>query len=1716
MSEVPSDNGEQSPADKALAKEAKPRLASEIPQEPDAAIEEAPTPSATESKDKPPKARRRTRWWWRWTKRLAVAGLVARVLLWLFLEHLADFGAGFAGLSVSWRSASLSINGLSLHIEDLVVRDANDEQAPPLLTAQDVLADLSMRQLLGGQLSVVDASIAGARVTVHRGADGQLRLPKSWLEPAAVAVPEPDAQADDAPFSFELPCWIHSTRLHDLQLDFVDNMVAPARKYTGKLDLDVADLGFPDRNGSIMLRMHAPQLCDELFVHTQVQAQTSLAKCEFQAAVRGFRPQKFALPQDVLAILQNAHVVDVRLAGNLSAEVLASAPRQPALAGTVDFGLSLDGIERSTLACNLGPTEVTASGTVDEGMVTPFSLTLQIDNVVDVVRLEEGRLELSDARFAVTARLVAKSMTCGRLRPMLKAAGLSLPDCGIDLNASLDADFGDAMSIDLARITIGSANGGEQVALDRFAVRDLRTVDDTLAIGSVVIVGPDLPVRLEADGSLAIAGLHLASAPTTTSPEVPAAGATPATTPPVITLPKIRLGSLNWSGARLAYTDSSFKPAADLVLRDLSVTADAITIGEAAPPGRLLVSFAVPDVVRRCTAELTVHSRASGLKADLQWTTDGMTLRGLQPWLQPLGIETELTDGTLALTLGADVEFTAQGIHADAQLVNVKLLDGDSKWLSLRSARGEGMVIADGTFDAGTWTVRDPFVKAHRDQAQVLHALGLQIGAPAAPPAPTSPSPASPSPTAPATNPSPSAALQHGKLILDRTTLAFSDARFPDRVFSIGLDASIGANDGLGAAVPVHATIRLDRAVKSCTLDAELQLQPTQTSLRGTFATTGMQGSELAMLLPDGIACTLDNGSVHAAFDAVITHRKSTAINSSLRDIRLMDGDTELAAIDEVVVKIPLIRDDELHIEDAHIAGMRAVVTMTQDALHVPGFSIAQPKVPAATVAAPQPPAEPNAATDSQPAPEPPPPLKLPKLRIDALALKLDRLELRDRRGKDAEPIVLGAGIELREPWIGDAAADEPAPMHVVISGKVLPLGATLVANTTVDPFDLTPTIDVDFSLSGIDTTQLARVSPALAEQLRGEAKSLSATAKLHAVLYLKRREPSVFDFNRPFGAEVVVENFVVKDAAGEKPFLSIASIDAIVRAVDTRSGSVLMRSVTIDEPVLRVEKDANGTHVAGFRLPPAKAATTETKSESPRPSAAARANPTGEFAVDRFHLLGLQVDYRDATTEPPTHLSLTDTDVELRRFSTRAFTEPRPMAFSIAVRGGDVELERRILRSSLIAGVLSSGANALVGSCNQHELVQRAMLDEFTAKGQLQLFPKAKGRVNFALHEFELAALRGLAKSAGVDLADGLYDMSARLDLLGHDGLTLQSQNVFTYLALDEPPNGPIATYLRLPAPLQSILFLLRNSDDQQRIAISVRVPADGIRKGAIASLAIESLLKLIGDATTSVGNRLINAGTAGFAGGQSQVPDLAAEVSFAAGSPLPTTDTLSEMAAALRSDETLTIVLTHELGQADQQHAHELANPTAEVLHATLTRLAARRAQLEARRIPLAAEVVALYAAGKSHEAIRKQAELGEVDDNLGELLAALDQTIDQLGNRNPRKSLRRTRTAALALAEARLDAVSSHLLRACPDLANGTGLLVPRIERRPGRGVPIADSTGAGRIVAVLRRRTAQDLPAQRVKSTRTEPRTLDPEGFTPVPPVADPSNRAFNSR
>jgi len=314
--------------------------------------------------------------------------------------------------------------------------------------------------------------------------------------------------------------------------------------------------------------------------------------------------------------------------------------------------------------------------------------------------------------------------------------------------------------------------------------------------------------------------------------------------------------------------------------------------------------------------------------------------------------------------------------------------------------------------------------------------------------------------------------------------------------------------------------------------------------------------------------------------------------------------------------------------------------------------------------------------------------------------------------------------------------------------------------------------------------------------------------------------------------------------------------------------------------------------------------------------------------------------------------------------------------------------------------------------------------------------------------------------------IEDGLFDANIRLQMQGNAGSQVRSNLTFTWLGLTEPPGGPISTYLKLPASLDTVLFLLRNEADEQRLQVQMHVPASGAPASAIAEAAVEALALAIGDAVAHSPMRLFRGlqGTVGL-GGQDKIPP--AVLRCAPGVTQPDLAPLPALLETVADDAACTFVLTHELGAGDVEHAARLANPPAATVQGSIANLRRRYAALEQERELLAAETAAAYAAGHVQDALVRHGELREVDTRIGELQATLDEGVEMLTATGPRAVARRTRQAAAAIGDARLEVAHNVLLeRLGPAAAR-------RIEVRRARGVPSAGVAEGGAVVVTVRR-------------------------------------------
>ncbi|MBL9076050.1 MAG: DUF748 domain-containing protein [Planctomycetes bacterium] len=1576
----------------------------------------------------------------RWRRRLlwcAVALVAARLVLALLLPWLVGLAASAGGLTIECRSVRLSLSGGWLRLDDVVLRDAAaPADSTPLLTAHEVHADVATWQLLRGQFAIVDVILGGARVHLQHAADGALLLPRAWVAPADAAPAPAVAPTAAAPWRFDLPFTAASIRVHDLQVTLAEATTGVGRRFT--IDVDATDLGHRERPATIDLRGHAPDLFDECWLSATVTARGRELQAQWRARVRGLRPSEVPWLDGPMGP-PAPHVFGLDLDGALTALAHATAADEPpAITARTALRVQLDERQRLALDVQAGPSE----GTTSWGL--PFSVALHGEDLVGALQLTGGRATVDADGFALHTTLQAEQLTLRLLAPWLTSLGVHVPAAGLAATAALAAqNRAGTWSATVSALQLGSAE--QRLELPRLQVDGVRPDADGLALGTVAIDGPTLGVVRDRDGGVTVAGVRF-TAPTAAARAAPPTA--PVSSVPFV-WPRLRLDSLAWQGLQVEFQDLAL-PAPAAVSLQAEVIGAQLALGAAAGPGTLAVRLGIPDAVETLRADLTTTPSPTGLTVAAELTAERATARAFAPWLARAGLTPSLQDGRLRARAELSLDAAGGATTLAARLADVRFRDGDELLFGLRRCEGNGLATGPGA-TLGAWTLDEPFLAVQRAADGTTSAFGITFGpAPAPAPPPTTPTPAAP----PAASP-PATGLRHGELALRRAVVRFTDhtTAAPTSV-ALGADLSLGAAEG-GEPAPFRGELRFDPGVGAVGLQGSLALGPARGQLDLDLDAAGLRGRGLQPMLPLHLTCTLDEADFTGSLRVRWGDPAPSAVTATLRGLSLRDRGAELVALDLADLQLAECTGERLHVVRAVVHGLRAVAGAHDGALLLPGLRVAPTPAPT-----PAPSQSPDAA---------PTPVVLPALAIDELSLGIDRLTWRERGPTDGAPVELQARLELAAPWATAADLTATPPCRLVATASAKPLVGELTASVELQPFALAPTAVFTLRAAAIDTTQLPAIAPRLAGRVAGTCTAGTFTATGQARLALRRRDPRLFDFANAFGAELQLDDLDLREAPDGASLVHVDEIAVDARAIDPRTGDVLLRLVEVEGPRLLLRHGPDGLDLGGVRLLPAAPPAATATAPAPAALPPASDGPAPEFAVDRLQVAGLEVTFLDGSTTPPTVLPLQDCELRLQNATTRARTEPRTIAWSALLRGGDVPLERRVLRSSVFAGVLGSAAGMLAGDRDEHEPEHRPLVDAITIRGELQPFPAPVGQISAEIDAFELPALRGLAKAGGVDIADGVLDLELEAKLRGNQGIDLRVRPKFTWLSLSEPPGGPLSTYLKLPAPLDTVLFVLRNENDEHVLPLRVEVPGQGLSTGAVTDAAVNALVRLIADAVAGAAFRVsgVVTGAVGLGGGE-DLRSLVGALEFPPGEPLPSGGSLDAVLAAATDDPGLAIVLQHELGRGDVARAAELAAPPRAVVEDCVARLRAERSQRQRQRDEVAVHLAALYAAGRMQDAWQLQETLAGLDRQLGELVQTLEDALQLLAGENDRALRRRARAAAAGLAEHRLAAVRAQIVaRLGPGAAD-------RVEWRPPRTVETAGLDGGGRVIAGVRRR------------------------------------------
>ncbi len=749
----------------------------------------------------------------------------------------------------------------------------------------------------------------------------------------------------------------------------------------------------------------------------------------------------------------------------------------------------------------------------------------------------------------------------------------------------------------------------------------------------------------------------------------------------------------------------------------------------------------------------------------------------------------------------------------------------------------------------------------------------------------------------------------------------------------------------------------------------------------------------------------------------------------------------------------------------------------------------------------------------------------IPHVELGAFELELAQLRIVDASAPpEAEPLVLSGRIATPGPAVL-ISADSAAlpPFEIFLEASAPPAIGSVRADLALAPFRDEPGLVFEALAKGLSSSGLVATLPALERWIGpGALEGGQAHTRLETHLNWRRRGPLDFGYADGFAGELrIAATELLASPDGER-LAGLEQINVDWRRFVPATLELHVEVLELVKPTLHVVQRAEGIEVFGVlvRTPVDDVAPSEGGSgagdgasvdgnsseslaleqdpsfgaETPSGAAAAAGDVAQSAAaepvrvqtigpataagsevagapdvpllrIDTLVVRDIDVRYEDQTTDPVTIVPLNQLDLEVRGLTSSALTEPVAIPFSLYLGAGAVPLPERSASRSFLGG-LTSAAGALIGTNSEPTATQmRPLFGELALIGRIAPAPRPTGWARLDLDGFELAGLRGLARQSGVTIRDGVLDARVRVDLEADGVLEVDTTSTFTHLSLSEPSNGPISRFLRLPAPLDTVLFTLRNQDGEQRIPLDFRVSDGGVSAGAIAGRATTALAGLITDAIASSPLRLTGGLTDIVGLGSDAVPADAGVpkvvVTFEPGSVHLMPEAvrgLKQIARRLADDDELRVVLEHRLCAPDLQRSSILANPSVDDARDLAMHLGERRDEIARRRALLAVQVRSAFALGLVEEAERLRAQLLAAEIEFADVEEAIDHMLALLRPGAERRAERRTRAAALALGALRQVEVRDALIElGAPKGEN-------RIEIRRARYEIAAEERGA----------------------------------------------------
>jgi hypothetical protein len=1309
-----------------------------------------------------------------------------------------------------------------------------------------------------------------------------------------------------------------------------------------------------------------------------------------------------------------------------------------------------------------------------------LKLVLAVRDVAENVQIVGKATPFADVP-AATVDFDASGVRAEVLRPYLAPLGIEPTLRAGRFRATLEASgadlAGDApkVAVTLRDVRLDD-NGAGLLNMQSVRVTGLKRdpAIGAIEVAQVAATGPSLTVRrIDAD-TVELPGLRYrrAKAPAAAAPTAAETPPTTATAPPAAVLPVVRVGKLTWGGANIRLEDRSVEALEPIDLSDARLDVEGFVLdlrpdAPPAPPGKLSARFSSPGVATAVQLDGTLTPRQRSLSADVAVGAAGLNLARLAPFLKPFGVEPRLTEGSFKASARATVAQLDQAVRLSGEVSGVELKDRDVRLLAMEHAGADRVDLTSKGYDVGDVTISRAYARVERDADGGIIAAGVKRLPPAPTTRPTTattqPAPAT---TQPANDPFSILATLPGAT-LNALKVESAELDWVDRAgrkpveLKVATTASLRSfslNQPKPRVAEYELAVSVPGMAERVSVKGTIEPQADSLGLAADVNAEGLNPAALAPYLPEGVEPTLTGGTFKASTRVTVARHPDGGVKGSVGVAGLVlrgsdAADAPLAALDSF--DVDLARHDpatgDLALARVALGGFELRSTREADgALTALGLRLVpQPGKPGEQAGAP-------AAT--RPAEAPAVDVKeqveqakraMPLLSLDTLDVRLKRVSFEDKLRK-AAPVALA---DLRV-WndgpvrlLGPKPESNP-PARINIAGAVEPAVNRFQIAAQAQPFAERPTAKITVDAGGIDGDGLSRIAPELAAMIDGHGlKDGRFKTTLEAEASVRRRGPTQIDLSRGLELTFALTDTALRDGESGPVLAGVGGVRGEQVKVETRTGDVTVRSLDVTNLVANAWREADGIHVLGMRLkgtevkPDGATPSQESKAtlaSNPEPAAApaapaaagAASSSKPEVRIDRLTVSGLDFRFEDRALDPPVLIPITSLDAEARGLSSLAMERERPVRFNVSLGAGKVSLPKK-LRGGVLTGALGDLGKLAGGKRVQTaaELEDRDFFAQITAAGNIKLYPKPSGRAQASVNGVELAAIRGLASPSGINLNGGTFD--ARVDVKTRDDekLDVQSRVVLTDLSVTEPPNGPIVRYLSLPAPLDVVVGAVEAPD--KSITLPLHFQVDGATPKGIGPAAVGAVSQVLVTAVASAPVKTVT-GVVGLFGDTAKQMEVVQEppvrLGFVPGLTSLDADSERKLATILsraKRDKSVRVVIEHELGQDDVDVAARRANPPGQQVAALAEGLRARRRDLLLRRDELLVRA-RTAAFGLPVSTGRPEASLAayrQVNLDLAGVEDSLDRLYDLLRPGAERQADRRTRSAAVELADARL---------------------------------------------------------------------------------------------